>query len=692
MALAALAGLTTSAADSLCASVKIEIRQELTLERQAFEAKMRISNGLTGVALTDVAVALSFEDEDRRPVTFTVGDANATNALFFAQNPTLNGFDAAAPNTVAGGTDADIGWLIIPNPGAAGENPDGTLYYVGATLTYKVQGVPQTVTVSPDYIFVKPMPYLALDYFLPGQVYGDDAFTPEIEPPIPFPLGLRIRNVGHGVANGVRIDSGQPEIVTNGINLLVGFKLTEGSVDGAAVSPSLLLDFGSIKSAASKMGYWKMEVTLSGTFTNFNAEISHSDALGGQVTSLINPTNVHAHLHLKDVRVDLPGRDGIVDFLGADMRVYESEGMDSAVANVGCTVEQTGADTYRMTLNAGSNGFVYSTVTDPQYSSDVRVLKSAVRSDGKVMSLSNVWLSKRREGTGSGWLYSLNLFDTEGSGFSYTLTFDDVANVNRAPVFQYMPNKTVAAGKSITFLAVASDDGGAPQLSASALPSGATFTPGQSSGNLARGVFSWTPATAQGGVYPVKFTASDGVLSDSETVLVTVAGGSAASSDTEGPGWWKNRAVLYASPRTNDFAALNMGQLKHLAHMAWNELNTLPGGAGFLLVVTNAANNYAAVNVGQLKEVATPFYNRMGITNSYPWSETVSSNDFAIANVGQAKYVFSFDPYKDSDADGMPDWWEDLYGLNKTNAADADGDKDGDGVSNLQEFLNATSP
>jgi hypothetical protein len=61
---AALAGLTAAAADSVCATVKIEIRQELTLERQAFEAKMRINNGLTGIPLTDVAVTLSFADAD----------------------------------------------------------------------------------------------------------------------------------------------------------------------------------------------------------------------------------------------------------------------------------------------------------------------------------------------------------------------------------------------------------------------------------------------------------------------------------------------------------------------------------------------------------------------------------------------------------------------------------------------------
>ena len=40
----------------------------------------------------------------------------------------------------------------------------------------------------------------------------------------------------------------------------------------------------------------------------------------------------------------------------------------------------------------------------------------------------------------------------------------------------------------------------------------------------------------------------------------------------------------------------------------------------------------------------------------------------------------------DSDGDTLPDWWERHYGLNPANSSDASQDKDGDGLTNLQEF------
>ena len=49
-------------------------------------------------------------------------------------------------------------------------------------------------------------------------------------------------------------------------------------------------------------------------------------------------------------------------------------------------------------------------------------------------------------------------------------------------------------------------------------------------------------------------------------------------------------------------------------------------------------------------------------------------------------------PTHDSDGDGMPDQWETFFGLNPASNADAGGDPDNDGLTNLQEFQKGGHP
>jgi hypothetical protein len=49
-------------------------------------------------------------------------------------------------------------------------------------------------------------------------------------------------------------------------------------------------------------------------------------------------------------------------------------------------------------------------------------------------------------------------------------------------------------------------------------------------------------------------------------------------------------------------------------------------------------------------------------------------------------------PDVDTDGDGMPDWWEKKYGLDPNDPSDAAQDRDGDGYTNLEEYLNGTDP
>jgi hypothetical protein len=49
-------------------------------------------------------------------------------------------------------------------------------------------------------------------------------------------------------------------------------------------------------------------------------------------------------------------------------------------------------------------------------------------------------------------------------------------------------------------------------------------------------------------------------------------------------------------------------------------------------------------------------------------------------------------PYTDSDKDGLPDDWETAHGLNPKDAADAVTDLNGDGYTNIEDFINGLDP
>ena len=76
------------------------------------------------------------------------------------------------------------------------------------------------------------------------------------------------------------------------------------------------------------------------------------------------------------------------------------------------------------------------------------------------------------------------------------------------------------------------------------------------------------------------------------------------------------------------------------------------------------------------------------------WIESTAGGVWNLVEVWGISSLFLTDTAgraPDTDKDGLPDWWEQLYGLNPT-VADAHLDFDGDGRTNLEEYNAGTNP
>jgi|SRR5690625_1382960 len=174
--------------------------------------------------------------------------------------------------------------------------------------------------------------------------------------------------------------------------------------------------------------------------------------------------------------------------------------------------------------------------------------------------------------------------------------------------------------------------------------------------------------------------------------LITAASPSYAQSSI--PAWWEDPLTAIIDPEAteNNYAPVNLGQLKHVATMAETYLDTVLaaiGGSGSEISSLtsgfdkNMSKNYSPVNIGQVKAVARPFYDRLnnigydvvqGLINQgypvgwsykFPWDpSTEIAYNYAPSNIGQLKIVFSFDLRAldvflvDSNNSGIPDWWK----------------------------------
>ncbi|MDO3384001.1 Ig-like domain-containing protein [Gilvimarinus algae] len=538
-----MASHTAIAQEELCAEVKIEIKQELTFERQGFEALMRIENSLDTVPIENIDIEVLFEDGLGQPVVAT-SNTSAGNASFFIRldaTREVSDLTEGQAGAVSGGRIApnqigEIRWLIIPTANAAGNSANGKLFFVGAQLSYRYGGKSESLKVAPDSIVVKPQPALTLDYFLTREVIADDAFTTSVEAPEPYTLGVRVANSGYGWAGDVQIESAQPTIVENEQGLAIDFTILGSYVGNAPAAPTLTADFGDIAPQQVAMARWLMQSSLSGEFTAFTASFTHADELGGELTSLLQATS--ARFLLRDVVVDSIGRDAVRDFLAYnehnELFVYESEntGLHESLCSNCMPVEvqqgalQAAGQSHRLRYEAVP-GVTYTKVADPYRGG--KTLSRVVRSDGKLLNPQNAWLSKERAEDNRTFDYFVHVFDTQSTG-EYTLHWGgDPIDVPQPPVLGFLPDRVTHEQGQVGFIVRASDPNNTtPMLSVEQMPAGASFT----DAGDGTGSFQWTPAMGQSGVYALTFRASDGELSASQSLTIRVH----PHNDTDGDG------------------------------------------------------------------------------------------------------------------------------------------------------------
>ncbi|MBI2384697.1 MAG: hypothetical protein HYV14_01665 [Elusimicrobia bacterium] len=424
-------------AASVCTVVKLELEQKAALEREAFNAHLVLTNNQADTPLSSLRVTISIKD--------SLG--NPADALFFNKVTDIAGVSAVdGTGTMQPAAVADIRWLIIPSPGAGGSQYDGTQYQVTAQISYVSGETPGLNPTQPAYITVYPQPLLSLEYLMPFEVFGVDPFTLTGSTE-PFPLGLRVSNVGAGTAVNFQIDSAQPGITDNKQGLPISFQIVGAFLNSSPLpANTLTVPFGNIPPGGSSLASWQMTSSFSGRFTDFTVTATHDASLGGALTSLIQ--SVTTYTLIKDVLDDQPGRDAQYDLLvnvGTPRSRMESDYQSGLEPKPDALIDSdrpgfTPVRNVPAHLGgglSGSNGvlnvvfdqavptgtWVHTSIPFPQ--GDSVPLTSVSRSDGKPINPRNAWIAKHIDKLTNTRTYFLHLLDfTSSEPVGYAMTFN----------------------------------------------------------------------------------------------------------------------------------------------------------------------------------------------------------------------------------------------------------------------------
>ena len=400
----------------VCAVVRIRIEQELAVTREAFLARLEIENQESS-SLQQIEVEILITDsgtgQDATHL-FAIGNGSLSGSL----HNTSRGWRLSSETTGA------VEWLIIPYSEAAPESDQS--YDVGGILRYSLEDETITIPLLPTVITVRPDPSLLVHYFWEKFVVGDDPFTDEIEPSVPFTLGVAVKNAGHGTAYSLQITSGQPEIIDNERGLLVNFMIIGATIGSGSISPSLTVMFGDLASATTIVARWLIVSSLQGEFMNYSATFENINPLGDPRLSILDELEIHELIRNVKIYSD-PNEDDVLDFLVNDKSdleaypdaLYSSKSLERYSVSVG-TVLSVRFNPDRTTILevvtvSNATGWVYYRYEDTQgfLSGTAASINGTKREGNKIFSIpaENSWITRVKNSQMDTETFHLHIFD-----------------------------------------------------------------------------------------------------------------------------------------------------------------------------------------------------------------------------------------------------------------------------------------
>ena len=468
----------TESSSSVCSSITLQFTQQMVMTRQAFRGTLTVFNGHETEAMKNVTLNLTITDEKGNLAMSDKFQTNLEKLDGFNGNLNFNsGWTLDAQQTGV----ANV--LFIPTKHAAPTVE--TRYAFGGSITYTdpYTGLEVTRQLSPITLTVKPAPSLDLTYFMQRDILGDDPLTKEVEPSVEAEFSLLINNVGNGDANNVMMTTNQPEIIANEKGLHINFELMSSQLNGQdknlALGGSVATDFGNIPAKSTAYAQWWIKSSLLGHFTDYDVNATHLSSYGNKDLSLLNEVTIHELIRSIDIEKadkQLKGfmSNDIADANDTPDMLYLSDGEIEKVNEAEtANIVKTSATEYKLTVTPSVEGWNYGNITDPTYG--VSALKSVRReSDGKTISLRNIWQTDRTLRDGKDPLYEnrIHFVDEFGSkqAESYVLTFEptpelllEVASIEGTPAegeiaFQPVEKVNVMFNKHIDPATFTADD------------------------------------------------------------------------------------------------------------------------------------------------------------------------------------------------------------------------------------------